>query len=292
MTRLAIDGSGRLVGNMSITYNTPFPTHNGSNNFQEPAQGMVSHTEVGYEPSVINEFNDPSAQASAFFSIGMDGHIHQYGPVGTGWKAWTQMAGNSRWRGVEHEDHGDPSNSYTPAQLEASAAILEALSHHDGFPLQATSDPVGGAGNIFHSDGGAAWGGHDCPGDARRAQRSAVIARAQAIRGGAPTPSPHPSPPPVVGAVSSLQQAVHQAQDGRWGPGTDAALQSVRHRQHNTTEQAAVGAAVDGQWGPASARAEDITTHRIQAVLGVVQDGSWGPTTDRAFLALRARYHR
>jgi N-acetylmuramoyl-L-alanine amidase len=187
--RLHIDNNGRLQGSANITYNSPWPTANCSSGFGT-AFGGVYHTEVGFEHSVIAEFNNPSAQASSFFSIGMDGHIHQYMPLGQNLKAWTQEAGNTNYRGVEHEDHGDDSNPLSQAQLIASAQVFEAMSAYDGWPLQASDNPGGGRGILFHSDGGQAWGGHDCPGAVRRAQRPAIIALARQIRAGGSTPVP------------------------------------------------------------------------------------------------------
>lgn len=294
MPKMFVDATGKLVcpsNSALITYNVPWPTHNGTQGrFVEPAQGMVLHTEVGYEHSVEQEFNTPSAQASSFVSVGMDGHIHQYGPIGHGWAAWTQAAGNAKWRGIENEDHGNPSIPLTPAQIESNASILEALSAHDGFPLQVTDDPNHGAGLIIHQDGGAAWGGHSCPGNVRAGQRPAIVNRAKAIRGGTPPPKPSPTPAPSS-LVEHLQQAVHAHVDGFWGSDTDARLQSVRNHTHDREEQRAVGTAVDGVWGPASASAENITIHRIQAALGVAQDGVWGYNTEKAYVAARTKYH-
>lgn len=190
---LQVDADGKLVspdGHFSITYNDPWPTQNGNWNFQEPSFGGVMHTEVGYEHSVIEEFNNPGAQASSFVSISggfgssgfekrlgsairafhslaaneplPDGHIHQYGPIGKGFMYWTQSQGNPNWLGTEHEDGGNPSNPLTVNQIEATAAVFEAESNLSGWPIQATDDPNNGRGVIFHSDGGAAWGGHNC----------------------------------------------------------------------------------------------------------------------------------
>jgi hypothetical protein len=187
--KLHIDKAGKLQGPADITINDPFPTHNGTPGAFGTPYGGVIHTEVGFEHAVIDEFNNPAAQASAFFSIGMDGHIHQYGPLGKDWMAWTQIAGNPHWRGVEHEDKGHPETPMPAAQLAASAQVFEAMSAFDGWPLAATDDPVNGRGIIFHSDGGVPWGNHDCPGSVRRAQRPAIIALAKQIRAGVPLPS-------------------------------------------------------------------------------------------------------
>jgi hypothetical protein len=186
--------SGKLVGPASISYNDPWPTPNCTPGGFGVAFGGVIHTEVGFEHSVIAEFNNPSAQASAFFSIGMDGHIHQYMALGKNLMAWTQSAGNPHYRGVEHEDRGHPETPMTDAQLTASAQVFEAMSTFDGWPLAATANPSGGRGILFHSDGGAAWGGHACPGPVRMKQRDEVIRRARALR--------NPPSPPVPPAVT------------------------------------------------------------------------------------------
>lgn len=209
--RLRIDADGRLQGPADITWNDPWPTKDGTPGGFGTAYGGVLHTEVGYEHTVIHEFNDPAAQASAFFSIGEGGHIHQYGPLGRDWMAWTQVDGNPNWRGVEHEDKGSPATPLTRAQLAASAQVFEAMSAFDGWPLQATDDPVNGRGIIFHADGGAAWGGHDCPGKVRMAQRPAIIDLARQIRAGAQPPAPPPLPAGeyrTTGKESLIQVAV------------------------------------------------------------------------------------
>lgn len=185
--RLHIDpGSGKLTGAAQVTYNDPWPTKDGTPGGFGRAFGGVIHTEVGFEHNVIAEFNNPAAKASAFFSISMTGAIHQYGPLGKDWMAWTQVDGNPHYRGVEHEDQGNSNNPLTPAQLAASAQVFEAMSAFDGWPLAATDNPSGGRGIIFHKDGGEAWGGHDCPGPVRERQRPALIALAKEIRAGAP----------------------------------------------------------------------------------------------------------
>ncbi|HVX20875.1 MAG TPA: hypothetical protein VHB02_05985 [Acidimicrobiales bacterium] len=160
---------------------------------------MVLHTEVGWEHTVEHEFTDPSYQASAFCSISgglnaqspPDGHLHQYGPIGHGWMAWAQKAGNPRFRSVEFEDGGRPTRPLTALQIATGGAVLAAVAEFDGFPIQSTDDPDHGRGLILHVDGGAAWGGHDCPGAVRAAQRPALIAAAFAsITPAPPAPSP------------------------------------------------------------------------------------------------------
>jgi hypothetical protein len=156
-------------------------------------RGVIMHTEAGFESPTEAEFNSTSAHASAFFSIGMTGAVHQYGPVGKDWMAWAQVDGNPEWYSIEHEDHGDQHNPLTAQQIAASAQLVEVLSRFAEFPLQVT-DSVSGSGYGVHVMGGAAWGGHTCPGPGPRAgQRAAIIALARQIRLGTPPAQP-PAP--------------------------------------------------------------------------------------------------
>jgi hypothetical protein len=177
---------GRIVGPASITYNVPFPCVNGS--FGSGAiQGVVMHTMVGNLTGTIAVFNDPSFRASAHFGIAQDGGIHQFGPIGKGWIAWAQVAGNLTWYSIEHADNGNPNNPLTDAQITASAQLVDVLSAFAGFPLQVT-DSVTGRGYGIHSMGGLSWGGHTCPdlppSHVRSMQRPEILDLASLIRRG------------------------------------------------------------------------------------------------------------
>jgi hypothetical protein len=176
------DEHGWLQGPVSITHvMTPNRYNSG---FADRGRGVVMHTEDGFEAGTVATFMNPKSQASAFFSIGRNGHVTQYLPVGQGYVAWTQGAGNDAWRGVEDEDRTHPSIPLTLEQVAAFAQILEACSEFDGFPLQVTDD-VNGHGLIWHGAGGQPWGGHpDCPGEVRKAQRPLIVSLAEAIREG------------------------------------------------------------------------------------------------------------
>ena len=186
--RLKVDkGSGHVLGATTISYNEPFPCVNGSWG-SGAMQGVVMHTMVGNLPGTIDVFNTPSYQASAHFGIDQQGHIHQFGPIGKGWIAWAQVAGNLTWYSIEHADNGDPNNPLTSAQIVSSAQLVEMLSTFAGFPLQVT-DRVAGRGYGVHSMGGIAWGGHSCPDvsathHVRSLQRQAIVDLAKEIRTG------------------------------------------------------------------------------------------------------------
>ncbi len=179
--QLHVCSDGRVAGSATLEYNNPFPCANGSWG-SGAMQGVVMHTMVGNLPGTIQVFNEASYQASAHFGIDQHGHIHQFGPIGKGWIAWAQMAGNQAWYSIEHADNGDTHNPLTDAQITASAQLVEVLSGFAGFPLQVT-DGVNGRGYGVHNMGGAAWGGHTCPGPGPRAgQRKAIIELAKQIR--------------------------------------------------------------------------------------------------------------
>lgn len=136
MTRkLAIDSNGRVTASVVISYNDPFPTVNGSWGSGAIA-GVVMHTMVGNLPGTIATFNNAANEVSAHFGIAQDGSVHQFGPIGKGWIAWAEMAGNNTWYSIEHADDGNPQNPLTDAQLTASAQLVEVLSRFAGFPLQ------------------------------------------------------------------------------------------------------------------------------------------------------------
>lgn len=179
--KLTVDQDGRLTGPVSITYNDPFPTQNGAWG-SGGMMGVVVHTQVGNNPGTVAWFNNPASQASAHFCVAQDGAVVQMGPIGKGWIAWAEAAGNDSWYSIEFADDGNPANPLSTAQITAAAQIVECLSAFAGFPLQISDSPsVQGLG--WHGMGGVAWGDHpNCPGDVRKAQRPQIIALAMAIR--------------------------------------------------------------------------------------------------------------
>lgn len=199
--KLHVGNGGRLAGpGFHCSYNDPWPCANGTPGGGAPKMmGAVVHTMVGTLTSCINWFNNPASSASAFFGIGEDGLVHEFGPLGVNWEAWAQGDGNPAWYSIEFADNGNPKNPLTQEQITAAAQILECLSRFAGFPLQLTDSPsVPGLG--WHGMGGAAWGNHpDCPGEVRKAQRPAIIALAKEIRAGA-----QPKPAELEGVLVQL----------------------------------------------------------------------------------------
>lgn len=181
--RCHFDADGLLRGPVNISHHMTPNRHDSG--FAAKARGMVQHTEAGFEAGTFATFMDPSKQVSAFFSVGEDGRTHQYLPVGRGFVAFAQAAGNPFWYSCECEDKLNPGRPMTDIQVTTVAQIYNALAEHDGFEYAITDDTVNGNGLITHGDGGDAFGGHpDCPGPVRKAQRPEIIARARAIRDG------------------------------------------------------------------------------------------------------------
>lgn len=173
------------------------PGVNHSGGVIRPPMGVIVHVIVGSLDAADGLFHRPSAQASAHFGVGKDGHIIQW--VDTNDKAWTEAAGNPYWISIETE--GFPDQPYTPAQIDAIARVIKwVYETHGGFPLNVTDSPaIRGIGT--HSMGGAAWGGHECPGAIRAGQRPAIIQRVRDFLAPVPAPpphDPHPHPGPVV----------------------------------------------------------------------------------------------
>jgi hypothetical protein len=181
--RCQFNADGWLTGPIGISHHmTPNRYDSG---FAARARGVVQHTEDGFEAGTFATFMDPASQVSAFFSVGEDGTAHQYLPVGRGYVAWAQVAGNPGWYSCECEDKVNPGQPMADVQVTVFAQIYSALAERDGFGYAVTDDTASGRGLITHGDGGAAWGNHpDCPGSVRRAQRPEILARARAIRDG------------------------------------------------------------------------------------------------------------
>lgn len=160
------------------------PTTNRTPGGMVAVRGLVLHIQQGYESGSEAWFKNPAAQASAHFLNPKSGGLRQL--VDTADRAWAEAGGNAYWVSVENE--GFVPDALTASQLENCAQLLAWLHKTYAVPLQSTDDPTG-SGLGWHGMGGDAWGGHpDCPGDAIKAQRPDIIARAHTILGTTPPP--------------------------------------------------------------------------------------------------------
>lgn len=190
--------SGRITcpsGAIRVGYSSPFPVTNGSpGGFVEPAWGICQHTEDGSEQGTISWFADPAAQVSAHLSVGLDGAVHQYGPLGHGWMAWAEVNGNPHYISIEAED-GGATIPFSGPQLQVLAELYACLADAFGFPLVHVDH--GGHGITQHcwSDGAPdpAWGDHPCPGAPRLAQMQGLVERAAALAHAHTQPNPAPA---------------------------------------------------------------------------------------------------
>ena len=180
--------------------------------------GLILHVQAGNN-ALSGWFDNPAAQASSTWWAGKGGGREQYGNPDTD-KFWAQAAGNSLYHSIETE--GYPGEALTAAQVE-SCAVAYAFGHaRYGWPFQLAEKP-GDAGLGWHGMGGSAWGGHTgCPGDLRKAQRAAILARARQIANPAPTPKEddmpsvddvwnHEEPNPVTGQKSQVGDMLRTA---------------------------------------------------------------------------------
>lgn len=149
------------------------------NGMSENILGFVPHVVVG-NGSQYGWFNNPTTQASSHLWLSKHGDFEQY--VSFHDRAWAQVAGNRRWISCECE--GFPNEPYTQEQIDGLARLITWLQEEFNIPWTITDSPnVPGIGT--HKMGGAAWGGHECPGTIRANQRGTIIARAyQLINGG------------------------------------------------------------------------------------------------------------
>jgi hypothetical protein len=137
--------------------------------------GVALHVNVD-ENGTPDSFwgNGNPGQVCPNFQVMKDGSIHQMLPLD--WQPWCQINGNFNYAAIETA--GMPDEPLTDAQLASCAAIVRAYHEDLGMPLVVTDTP-GKPGLITHQAGGAAWGGHSCPGTVRAAQRSKIIALAK-----------------------------------------------------------------------------------------------------------------
>lgn len=104
------------------------------------------------------------------FQVYKDGTVHQYLPFD--WQPWAQENGNANYAAIETA--GLPTEPLTSQQITAIATILTAYKTQMGMSLTLANAP-GQKGLGTHEMGGAAWGGHPCPGDIRTAQRQQIL---------------------------------------------------------------------------------------------------------------------
>lgn len=133
-------------------------------------RGFVPHCQVG-NGSLADFFNRSATQASTHFWISKTGVLEQY--VDTDDKAWAEGAGNAYF--ISSEFEGQVDEPMTSQQLDMGGRLIAWTYQNVGqFPLAVNEHPDG-QGITPHYAGGAAWGGHSCPGPLRFQQYPELI---------------------------------------------------------------------------------------------------------------------
>lgn len=136
--------------------------------------GICLHVAEG-NGSLYGWFSRPTVEACSHYWVSKTGAIEQYlNPETT--MSWAQANGNPQYISIETE--GFATEGFTEDQMQAIARIYAFEAARWGFPYQVTDTP-GQAGFIVHSAGGAAWGGHACPGPNRAPKRQHILDIAQ-----------------------------------------------------------------------------------------------------------------
>jgi hypothetical protein len=170
------------------------PTPNSTPGGMADHRGLVVHVAEGSYEGTISWCLNPAAAVSYHFIVGKGGQIAQL--VDTADKAWAQASGNPYWVSVGCEGYASE-GAVTEGQQRALDDVWRWMLDAHGPPNVLTDDP-NGAGLGWHGMGGDAWGGHHgCPGEARKAYRSSMVAHA----GGAPAAGPDAPTTKEGGAV-------------------------------------------------------------------------------------------
>jgi hypothetical protein len=148
------------------------PVANSSTGMVLPTRGLIPHVQVG-NGSLFGYFNTAANQVSSHLWVSKTGVFEQYVPFDR--KAWAEVAGNPYWISCECE--GFPHEDYTAIQIQRLGEFYAWGMAQFGWPA-AVTDSVNGRGIGTHSMGGAAWGGHNCPGALRAGRRAAILAAA------------------------------------------------------------------------------------------------------------------
>jgi hypothetical protein len=154
------------------------PVVNFSTGLVTPTRGLIPHVQVGNN-SLFTYFNTPANQVSSHLWLSKTGTFEQYVPFDR--KAWAEVAGNAYWISCECE--GFPTEDYTAIQVARLGEFYAWGMAQFGWKPTVT-DSVNGYGIGTHSMGGAAWGGHDCPGTIRANRRGDILTAA--LTGNAP----------------------------------------------------------------------------------------------------------
>lgn len=167
----------------------------------ETFQGLILHVNVSEDgtPVSLFEAGPPSNPdyVTPNVQIYKDGRTAEFLPLDD--QPWCQIEGNYHWAAAETA--GLPGEPLTDAQVAVLVKLVQAYETRYNVRLSVTDDP-NGTGFGTHQMGGAAWGGHACPGTVRAAQRHRILRLAHSQGGSVTTPDPNAE------LVASITEAV------------------------------------------------------------------------------------
>lgn len=179
----------------------PLPRHFTVGGMVQPSRGLIPHVQQG-NGSLHGWFSNPASQVSAHLWLSKSGVFEQY--VSLADRAWAQGAGNPHWVSVECE--GFDREDYSEAQVQRLAELFAWGMREFGWPAQVTDSPAG-YGLGAHRMGGAAWGGHSCPGDIRAGRRQDIL-RAALSRPTTPPPGEETDMPLTDAEIKAISKQV------------------------------------------------------------------------------------
>lgn len=227
-------------------------------------RGVILHVNVDEHGTTDDFWRNNAGQVTPTVEVYKDGSVHEMLPLN--WQPWCQIDGNFNYAAIETA--GLPSEPLTTQQCETISRILRMYHDEHNVPLALANQP-GQRGLGTHKMGGASWGGHDCPGDIRTAQRAHLLALAKGepspgrtidhvvkLELAWPTwmPSGHyfgpitgpahshggfyPREQPAIKAIQRRLQALHYAPrysgwaDGKYEAATKNAVAAFQHHYH------------------------------------------------------------
>lgn len=256
-----------LSGVWSRAHFRPVTYAHEAGKFRDSPLGWILHVVVGDgSPWGTFEHAPRGKRRFSHLWVAKDGTIEEYTRLEM--ESWAQVAGNATYWSVETEGH--PTEPLTDEQLNTLASwhVYSGTADH-------VVDSVGGHGIGTHQMGGAAWGGHACPGPIRTGQREEIIHRARMIRRlpSSPSRSTPRAPAFPLGGTAVYAMRNRSPHNGFTSATDRANIRTWQARMHVRGWRLTV----DGLFGPETDRVlRQFQAEKHLAVDGLLGPHSWG----------------